>query len=164
MVALQQQAVPTNTCSDSTQYKATASNSIPDLSVCVVEATHRPSPSIPSPGLTAITVSTTSTTAQEPLLINSFSEMSDKIQTSKEPGVGVETGYSRSADPSPRPTHKQYSSSNSRKQQNKNKGSYGSSKGMFVVYISTHLYLVHERCSCSLWLCVWVVSVFTVLR
>lgn len=138
--------MPTNTCLDSTQDKATASNSIPDLSVCVVESTHVPSPSIPFPDPTATTASTTSTAAQEPLLINSFSEMSEKIQTSKEPGVCVETGYSRSADPSPRPTHKQYSSNNSRKQQSKNKGSYVSSKGMFLVYLSTYLYSVHEMC------------------
>ena len=150
--------MPTNTCSDSTQEKATASNSNPNLSVCVVETTHLPSPSIPSPSLTS-TVSTTSTPSQEPLLI---SEMSDKIQTSKEPGVCVETGYSRSADPSPRPTHKQYGSNNFRKQQSRNKGSYGSSKGMlFMVCVSTCLY--SDVCVCTLWLCVWVVSAFIIL-
>lgn len=125
--------MPTNTRQDSTQDKETASNSIPDFPVCVAGSTPYFPPSIPTLTLTT-SATTTTTPSQEPLLVNSALNMSDKIQISKEPGVCVETGYGRSADPSPRPPQKQYSNINVRKQQNKNRGrSYGSSKGMFVV-------------------------------
>lgn len=127
LVALQLQAVPINTCSDSPQTKATASNSIHNIPVCVTKSTH--SPSSPILTLNPTTTTSTSSTSQP-------SEMSNKIQNSKEPGVCVETGNGRSADSSPHPTQQQYGSSTSsyRKQQNKSKGSYGNSKGKFVVY------------------------------
>jgi hypothetical protein len=137
LVALQFEAVPTNTHSDPTQDRqATASNSIRDLAVCVTDvSTHSPRPPIPTLDPTT-TLSTISTPPQQPVL-NSPSKMSDKIQSFREPGMCMETGYGRSADPSPRPTQKQlYSSSsgssNGRKQQNRSKGSYGNSKGTYV--------------------------------
>ena len=138
LVALQFEAVPTNTHSDPTQDKqATASNSIRDPEVCVTNvSTHSHRPPIPTLDPTT-TLSTISTPSQQPLL-NSASKMSDKIQSFREPGICMETGNWRSADPSPRPTQKQFysssssGSSNGRKQQNKNKGNYGSSKGTYV--------------------------------
>lgn len=128
LVALQQQAVPTNTWSDPIQNKkATASESTHDNRACVTARSPLPTVFAPYP-------TTTTHTSSKPLLVNSQSEMSDKIQiSSKEPGVCVETGHGRSSDPSPRPPQKQYSNgSNVRKQQNRTKGNYGNSKGMFA--------------------------------
>ena len=88
-----------------------------------------------------------------------MSKMSDKIQTAKEPGVCVETGHGRSADPSPQ--KQQYSSSNVRKQQNKSKGSYGSSRGRFCcVHVSETFGWIRVRGKGYTWVdsnygCVW---------
>ena len=162
LVALQQQAVPTNTCSNSTQdKKATASDSTLDLAVCVTtESTHIPPAPVPPPNIApAPRPTATATGSTLPQLLYNLppsSKMSDKIQNSnKEPGVCVETGHGRSGDPSPRPAQKQYSNGSSKKQQNRTKGNYGSSKGTLVCVDVVHRIYVYV---CGLWV---VYAVFT---
>ena len=157
LVALRQRAVPTNTLSDSSQRRATATNSIQDERVCATFKSTHPTLSPTISTLNPTTTVPTTSVSQKPLLFNSTSKMSDKFQISKEPGVCVETGCGRSTDPSPRPPQKQYSNSNGRKQQNRTKGNYGNSKGklgcarliFYVCVCVVYVVVLYSLCMCT---------------